>query len=64
MSPRFSHFDDYSIFDDKEEVKHLVESMIQDKDPEVTLERLRKMDYSYIFILSKKENKRSRTSPR
>ena len=55
MSPPLSHFDDYSIFDDKGEVKHLVESLIQDKDPEVTLERLRKMDYSYIFILSKKE---------
>jgi len=55
MPPRFSHFDDYSIFDDKGEVKHLVKSLIQDKDPEVTLERLRKMDYSYIFLLSKKE---------
>ncbi len=54
MSPRFSRFDGYSIFDDKGEVKRLVESVIQDKDPEVSIERLRKMDFSYVFILLKK----------
>jgi hypothetical protein len=35
-------------------VKRLVESLLQDKYPDVTLERLRKMDFSYVFILSKK----------
>ncbi len=54
MFPRFSRFDGYSIFDDKGEVKRLVESVIQDKDPEVSIERLRKMDFSYVFILLKK----------
>jgi hypothetical protein len=54
MSPRFSRFDGYSIFDDKGEVKRLVESIVQKKDPDVTIERLRKMDFSYIFILFKK----------
>ena len=54
MPPQFSRFDGYSIFDDKGEVKRLVESVVQNKDPEVTLERLRKMDFSYVFILFKK----------
>ena len=36
-------------------MKRLVESLIQDKDPDVTIERLRKMDFSYVFILSKKD---------
>lgn len=52
--PQFNHFDGYSIFDDKGEVRRLVESLIQDKDPEIVIERLRKMDFSYVFILSKK----------
>ena len=54
MSPRFSRFDGYSIFDDKREVKRLVGSVVQNKDPDVNIERLRKMDFSYVFILSKK----------
>jgi hypothetical protein len=54
MPPQFNRFDGFSIFDDKGEVKRLVESIIQDKDPDVNIERLRKMDFSYIFILSKK----------
>jgi len=54
MPPRFSRFDGYSIFDDKGEVKRLVESIVQEKDPDVTIERLRKMDFSYVFILFKK----------
>ena len=54
MFPRFSPFDGYSIFDDKGEVKRLVESIVQEKDPDVTIERLRKMDFSYVFILFKK----------
>jgi hypothetical protein len=42
-----------SIFDDKGEVKHLVEKVIQERDSEVTMDRIRKMDFSYVFILSK-----------
>ncbi len=54
MSPQFDRFDGYSIFDDKGEVKRLVERLIQMKDPDVNIERMRKMDFSYVFILSKK----------
>jgi len=54
MPPEFNRFDGYSIFNDQGEVKRLIESLLQDKDPDVTLERLRKMDFSYVFILSKK----------
>jgi hypothetical protein len=54
MPPQFNRFDGFSIFDDKGEVKRLVESLIQNKDPNVNIERLRKMDFSYIFTLSKK----------
>jgi len=54
MSPQFNRLNGYSIFDDKGEVKRLVESIIQDKDPDANIERMRKMDFSYIFILSKK----------
>jgi hypothetical protein len=44
----------YSIFDDKGEVKRLVESLIRDRDPDASVDRLRKMDFSYVFILFKK----------
>jgi hypothetical protein len=54
MPPQFNRFDGFSIFDDKGEVKRLVESLIQNKDPDVNIERLRKMDFSYVFTLSKK----------
>ncbi len=54
MSPQFSRLDGISIFDDKGEVKRLIESLLQNKDPDITIERLRKMDFSYVFILSKK----------
>ncbi len=54
MSPPLDRFDGYSIFDDKGEVKRLVESLIQAKDSDVSIDRLRKMDFSYVFILSKK----------
>lgn len=54
MSSQFSRLNGISIFDDKGEVKLLVESMIQDKDPDVAIERLRKMDFSYVFTLFKK----------
>ncbi len=48
-----NRFEEYSIFDDKGEVKRLVESLIQNKDPEVTIDRLRKFEFSYLFTLSK-----------
>ena len=54
MSHQFNRFDGYSIFDDKGEVKRLVEDLIEMIDPDVNIERLRKMDFSYIFTLSKK----------
>ncbi len=54
MPPGFDRFEGYSIFDDKGEVKRLVESLIRVKDPEVNIERLRKMDFSYVFTFSKK----------
>jgi hypothetical protein len=54
MSPQFNRLDGISIFDDKGEVKRLVESLLQHQDPDVTVERLRKMDFSYVFILFKK----------
>ncbi len=54
MSPQFDRFDGYSIFDDKGEVKRLVENLVQMKDSDVSIERLRKMDFSCIFTLSKK----------
>jgi hypothetical protein len=28
--------------------------LLQNKDPDIAIERLRKMDFSYVFILSKK----------
>ncbi len=48
-----NRFEEYSIFDDKGEVKRLVEYLIQNKDPEVMIERLRKFEFSYLFTLSK-----------
>ena len=54
MSPPLNRFDGYNIFDDKGEVKRLVESLIQDKDPDVTIESMRKMDYCHLFTLSKR----------
>jgi len=44
----------FSIFDDKGEVKGLVRSIIQKKDPSVMIERIRKLDFSYVFNLSKR----------
>jgi len=54
MSPPFNRLDGYNIFDDKGEVKRLVESLLQDRDPDVTIESMRKMDYSYLFNLSQR----------
>ncbi len=53
MSSQFHRFDGMSIFDDKGEVKRLVEKVIQERDSEAKMDRIRKMDYSYVFILSK-----------
>ena len=53
MPPNFYRFDGYSIFDDKGEVKRLVESLIQQKDPNIAIDSLRKMDFSYIITFSK-----------
>jgi hypothetical protein len=47
-------FDGFAIFDDKGEVKRLVGSLIQERDPQVTIDSMRKLDFSYIFTLSKK----------
>ena len=46
-------FDGFVIFDDKGEVKRLVAKVVQERDPEVTIDRMRKMDFSYVFILFK-----------
>ncbi len=54
MPREFDRFEGYSIFDDKGEVKRLVESLLQINDPDVNIERLRKMDFSYVFTLSKR----------
>ena len=48
-----NRFEEYSIFDDKGEVKRLVEYLILDKDSEVTIDRLRKFEFSYLITLSK-----------
>jgi hypothetical protein len=48
-------FDGFAIFDDKGEVKQLLQSLIQAKDPQVRIDSMRKLDYSYIFTLSKRE---------
>ena len=47
-------FDGFPIFADKGEVKRLIDSLIQARDPEVTIDSLRKLDFSYIFTLSKR----------
>jgi hypothetical protein len=47
-------FEGFSIFDDKGEVKRLVDSLIQNKDPGVIIESLRKINHSYILTFSKK----------
>ncbi len=54
MSPRFDRFEGVSIFDDKGEVKRLVAKVVQERDAEVTIDRMRQMDFSYIFILFKR----------
>jgi hypothetical protein len=46
-------FDGFSLFDDKGEVKRLMDFVVQAKDPQVAIDTLRKLDFSYIFTLSK-----------
>jgi hypothetical protein len=46
-------FDGFSLFDDKGEVKRLVDFVVQAKDPQVAIDTLRKLDFSYIFTFSK-----------
>jgi hypothetical protein len=47
--------DRFSIFDDKGEVKLLVDSLIRKSDPEVAIDSMRKIDFSYVFTFSKGE---------
>ncbi len=54
MPSFLSRFEGMSMFDDTGEVKRLVERLVQERDPDVVLERLRKMDFSYIIGLSKR----------
>jgi hypothetical protein len=48
----------FTIFDDKGEVKRLVDSLIQRSDPQVMIDSMRKIDFSYIFTLTKGERSR------
>ncbi len=47
-------FDGFALFDDKGEVKRLVGVLIQEGDPQVSIDSMRKLDYSYVFTLSKR----------
>ncbi len=49
----YDRFEGISMFDDKGEVKRLVESVILKTDTDVAIERMRKIDFSYIFTLSR-----------
>ncbi len=58
MASQFDRYEGMSIFDDKGEVKSMVDKIIQAIDPEVSIDRMRKMDFSYIFLLSKREKRK------
>jgi len=47
--------DGFSIFDDKGEVKLLVDSLIRKSDPDVAIDSMRKIDFSYVFTFTKGE---------
>lgn len=47
--------DGFTIFDDKGEVKRLVDFLIRGSDPQVMIESIRKIDFSYVFTFSKGE---------
>jgi hypothetical protein len=53
VPPPYDRFEGISMFDDKGEVKRLVERLIQDRDPGVAIAQLRKLDFSYVLALSK-----------
>ena len=46
-------FNGFSVFDDKGEVKQMVSRLVQDIDSDVGIKSMRKIDYSYIFSLTK-----------
>jgi len=46
-------FNGFSVFDDKGEVKQMVVRLLQDIAPDVGIESMRKIDYSYIFTLAR-----------
>lgn len=48
----------YSIFEDKGEVKRLIQSLIQQEDPRVAIDSLRKMDFSYVITFSKMKRRK------
>lgn len=48
----------FAIFDDKGEVKRLVDFLIRKNDPEVAIDSMRKIDFSYVFTLTKGERSR------
>ncbi len=54
----FHPIEGLSIFDDKGEVKRLVERLLREMDTEVAIDGMRKLDFSYIFVLTKKEKKK------
>ena len=45
----------HSIFDDRGEVRALVNSLAQRIDPQITVEAVRKLDFSYVLSLSRKD---------
>lgn len=47
--------DGFGIFDDKGEVKLLVDSLVRKSDPEVAIDSMRKIDFSYVFTFTKGE---------
>ncbi len=53
MPAQNDHFEGFGIFDDKGEVKRLVEQLIRERDPDVMIECLRRLDFSYVFTLTK-----------
>jgi hypothetical protein len=54
MSTPFDRLRGLTIFDDKGEVKRLVEKVVLEIESDAIIERMRKLDFSYVFTLSKK----------
>jgi len=57
-------FDGFTIFDDKGEVKRLVDSVLQGIDPQVMIDSMKKIDFPYIFTFSKGERTNEVELPR